>query len=416
MTDLTAPPSEAADFAGRFPAHVGAARLYGDEFHRDAAALYRSLRARHGAVAPALLEGDIPAWLVLSYREMHYVLTHPEFYDRQTEWNALDLVPPNWSQLWILGNNEAVLRAEGKDHERRSAAVHDALSGVDQFELRSRCERVADEVINEFAAVGQAELMSQFAHRVPAAVLSWMLGIPTAESPAMVRDVITLLNYTADSLDAHMRILARLGELIALRRERPTFDVASRMAHHPLTPPDDKLVQDLQIVAIGGQQPTAHWIGNTLRLLLTDTRFATTLAGGRRSVGQAMREVLWEDPPVANLTARWATRPSQLGHYRIQTGDLLVLGVAAAHADPHIRPDQAAGAGDSQAHLAFSHGPHRCPFPAQELAEVIAATAIEVLLDRLPDLTLAVEPEQLRWEDAVWIRGLASLPVVFTPA
>ncbi|MBL7500056.1 cytochrome P450 [Frankia sp. CNm7] len=415
MTDLTTEQRQAFALASRYPAHVDAARLYGEEFHRDAAGLFRALRARHGAVAPALLEGDLPVWLVLGYREMHYVLTRPELFDRRTPWNALDLIPPDWSLQWILAT-ESVMRSGGEEHERRSTVLHDALAAVNQFELRARCERIADALIDEFAAVGHAELMSQFAQQMPVRVVAWMLGFPLAEGPAVVRDLLILMDYTAEAPAAYGRLLARMHDLIRQRREWPTFDVASRMVHHPLAAPDDQLVEDMQYVVSGGQQPTAYWIGNTLRLLLTDTRFAMTLAGGRRSVGQAMGEVLWEDPPLANLSAYWAARACQMGGYQVQAGDMLVLGIAAAHTDPHIRPDQTTGAGGNQAHLAFGHGTHRCPFPAQELAEVIAETAIEVLLDRLPDLSLAVPADKLRWEESVWFRGLTGLPVVFTPA
>jgi hypothetical protein len=39
-----------------------------------------------------------------------------------------------------------------------------------------------------------------------------------------------------------------------------------------------------------------------------------------------------------------------------------------------------------------------------------------VLLDRLPDLTLAIPPRELRWQETVLCRGLVELPVVFSPA
>ncbi|MCD9590506.1 cytochrome P450, partial [Streptomyces sp. 8ZJF_21] len=38
------------------------------------------------------------------------------------------------------------------------------------------------------------------------------------------------------------------------------------------------------------------------------------------------------------------------------------------------------------------------------------------LLDRVPDLELAVEPDELQWMDSLWYRCLVSLPVTFTPA
>ncbi len=69
----------------------------------------------------------------------------------------------------------------------------------------------------------------------------------------------------------------------------------------------------------------------------------------------------------------------------------------------------------NRAQMSFGHGEHGCPYPAPELAEVIAKTSIEVLLDRLPDLTLAVPAESLVWRSSVWMRGLTSLPVTFTP-
>jgi cytochrome P450 len=47
---------------------------------------------------------------------------------------------------------------------------------------------------------------------------------------------------------------------------------------------------------------------------------------------------------------------------------------------------------------------------------VIAQSAIEVLLDRLPDLELLVAADELVWRESVWMRGLHSLPVRFTPA
>jgi hypothetical protein len=61
--------------AARYPAHDGAARLYGDSISQDAEVLYRRLRAEYGSVAPVLLEGDIPAWLVLGLATLPVTFT-----------------------------------------------------------------------------------------------------------------------------------------------------------------------------------------------------------------------------------------------------------------------------------------------------------------------------------------------------
>ena len=46
--------------------------------------LYREMRREHGAVAPVLLDGDVPAWLVLGYRELHQVTGDPVLFSRDS--------------------------------------------------------------------------------------------------------------------------------------------------------------------------------------------------------------------------------------------------------------------------------------------------------------------------------------------
>jgi len=38
-----------------------------------------------------------------------------------------------------------------------------------------------------------------------------------------------------------------------------------------------------------------------------------------------------------------------------------------------------------------------------------------VLLDRIPDVELAVPPGSLQWRPSAWMRALVSLPVRFSP-
>ncbi|CAM5512273.1 Cytochrome P450 OS=Streptomyces tendae OX=1932 GN=GUR47_05535 PE=3 SV=1 [Streptomyces tendae] len=59
MTDID--PSPDAVAAPGCPAHPGAVRLGGLEYQQSPSQLYRALRGEHGAVAPVLLDGGIPA-------------------------------------------------------------------------------------------------------------------------------------------------------------------------------------------------------------------------------------------------------------------------------------------------------------------------------------------------------------------
>ncbi|KUL37170.1 cytochrome [Streptomyces sp. NRRL F-4489] len=399
------------------PGGTEAVPLYGAGLSGDPARLYREMRARHGAVAPILLDGDIPGWFVMGYRELHQVTSNPELFARDSRrWHAWERIPEGWPLLPFVGYQPSVMFAEGPEHRRRAGAISDALTAIDQFELRQICERLADGLIDAFAGSGEADLMARYAARLPLLVIAELFGFPHTEVPELAADIAASLNEDEGAIAAHQRVAERMARLVKAKRERPGADVPSRLLAHPAGLAEEEVVIDLLVVMAAAQQPTANWIGNTLRLMLTDDRFALSLTGGRRSVGQALNEVLWHDTPTQNFIGRWAVRDTQLGGRRIRTGDLLILGLAAANSDPQVRPDFTdAGSDGNQAHMSFSHGEHACPYPAPEIAEVIAKAAVEVLLDRLPDVMLAVPDAELAWHPSLWMRGLVSLPVEFTP-
>jgi cytochrome P450 len=400
----------------RPPSAGDAVRLYGEEFDQRPKDFFQRMRREHGPVVPVLLEGDIPAWYVIGYREVNHVTGNPGLFARDTRrWNAWDLVPENWSLLPFVGWNPSVMLAEGEEHQRRSSAISDALDAVDRTELSDGCERTADALIDEFAGDGEADLISQFADRLPPLVVVELFGVPEAEVPGMIRDIGHVAGSDENAVPAHQRLQETMRRVAETRRAHPGPDVTSRLLQHPANLTVDELVNDLLPMMSAGHLPTGHWIGNALRLMLVDDQFAVTLQGGRGSVSQALNQVLWEDTPSQNNIGRFAVHSCELAGRRIRPGDMLILGWAAANADPQVQPPaHGAGAGN-RAHLSFGHGDHGCPFPAPELAEVIARTAVEVLLDRLPDIELAVKPDELMWLPSFWVRRLASLPVRFSP-
>jgi cytochrome P450 len=396
--------------------HPDAVPLYGPRYQEDPTGLYRELRRTHGPVVPVLLEGDVFAWLVMGYRELHQLLSDPRLFARDSRiWNQWDRIAPDWPLMPVIAYQPSVAFGEGPDHQRRVDAISDALSGVDQFELRGRCEEIADALIDGFAVGGEAELVTQYAYPMPVFAVAGMMGIPADEIEDIARDLVASLDGGEAAIPAYERVAGAMQRLIAAKRAEPGPDVTSRMLAHPAGLTDEELFFDIFVLALAGQEPTANWIGNTLQLMLTDDRFSLTLSGGRQSVGQALNEVMWENIPVQNSLGRWATRDTQLGGRHIRAGDALILGLAGANADPYVRPDSTVGPPANNAHMSFAVGSHGCPYPAPEIAEVIARTAVEVLLDRIPDVVLAVPAEELTRRPSFQLSGLLSLPVKFSP-
>ncbi|WP_419183798.1 cytochrome P450 [Streptomyces albidus (ex Kaewkla and Franco 2022)] len=424
---MTPPPQSAADEpvvqqaaqAHGCPAHADSVAMFGPRFvNEDRGQLYRDMREQHGAIAPVTLLGDIPAWLVLGYRELHHVTADPVLFTRDSSvWNQWDRIPPDWPLMPMVGRQPSILYETGVRHARRSAVVGDALSEVDSFELRSYAEQHADGLIDAFCGRAEADLIAEYAKQLPALVLARLYGFTVEDGAALLPSINALIDGADGALEGRQYIQRAMGSLLRSRAITPGGDVSTRMQTHPNSAEfsSEEILEDMMVNIIAGHQPTADWIGNSLRLMLTDDRFSASLSGGRHSVGEAMNEVLWEETPTQNIAGRWATRETYVSGKRIERGDLLVLSFAAANADPQVRPDQTVLTGANSAFFSFGHGEHRCPYPAQEIAEGIARTGIEVLLDRLPDVDLAVAPEALTWRPSPWLHGLESLPVTFSP-
>ncbi|WP_406330939.1 cytochrome P450 [Streptomyces sp. NBC_00203] len=396
--------------------------LSGPRFQTEPAELYREMRRDHGAVTPVVLDGDIPAWLVLGYRELHQVTGDPVLFSRDSDlWNQWDHIPDDWPLLPMIGRKQpSILYTVGERHRERAAMISDALEAVDPFELRSHAERFADELIDAVCAKGETDIVGDYAALLPVRVLATLYGFAEEQGPGLVTALNDMINGREGALAGQQHLAASMAQLLADRKAEPADDVVSRMLATANSGEgsgfsDEEIAQDLMVMMAAGHQPTADWIGNSLRLMLTDDRFAASLFGGRHSVAEAMNEVLWEDTPSQNIAGRWTSRDTQLGGRRIRAGDLLILGLQGANSDPQVRTDGSALTGGNNAHFSFGHGEHRCPFPAQEVAEVIARTGIEVVLDRLPDIDLAIPAESLTRRPSPWLRGLSELPVRFTP-
>ena len=401
------------------PAHALGAdavrRLYGPEAEADPMGLYEKLRAEHGTVAPVLVHGDLPAWLVLGHRENLDVVRTPSRFSRDSRrWRDMQegrvgathpLAPiAAWQPLCNF--------VDGEEHERLRGAVTDGLGRFDRRGVRRHVTRFANQLIDDFTGSGQAELVSQFAEHLPMLVMTQLLGMPEEFGPRLVEAARDMIKGSPTALASNDYIVGTLQQFVERRRRTPGEDFASWLIAHEAGLTDKEVVEHLRLVLIVAFETTANLIANTLRMVLTDRRFRASLAGGRMTLPDALEQVLWDEPPLTTILGRWATGDTQLGDQQIKAGDLVLLGLAAGNVDPAIRPDLSVPVHGNRSHLAFSGGPHECP--GQDIGRAIADTGIDTLLTRLPDLRLAVPETELRWVSTLMSRHLIALPVEFT--
>lgn len=170
------------------------------------------------------------------------------------------------------------------------------------------------------------------------------------------------------------------------------------------------MVEQLLLMMGMGSEPVPSLISNALRVLLTDERFAGDLAGGGMLVEDALDEVLWTDPPLSNLAVHFPLRDVTVSGTRLRAGEPVIISFAGGNQDALDSSQHKQG---NRAHLAFSAGPHTCS--GRNQGRLIATAAIEKLLDRIPDIELAVDAEKLEWRPGMYQRGLTALPVRFAP-
>lgn len=386
--------------------------LYSPEFAADPHRAYASMRQVYGALVPVELTPGVAATLVIDYRTALDILHDPEHFpaDPRT-WQKT--VPAGCPIRPMMEWRPNALRNDGEHHTRFRRATVAAIDAVDLHALHATVEQVAIPLINTFSGDGQAELIGQYAFPITFDVLNAVIGCPDEIGTSLVgafRDMFNAADPTA-SATVEQRIGAALGELIAYKRATPGDDIATRLLHHPAALTDDEIVHQLVTMYAAGSEPGLNLIVNTVLLMLTDDRFGGSLLGGSLSVRDALDEVLFNDPPLANYCISYPRQPVLIDGVWLPTHQPVLISMAACNTDPAVRSDDLTG---NRAHLSWSAGNHTCP--ASTLAYLIAQDAIEQLLDALPEMRLRCSREQLTWRPGPFHRALTGLPVAFPAA
>jgi cytochrome P450 len=128
-------------------------------------------------------------------------------------------------------------------------------------------------------------------------------------------------------------------------------------------------------------------------------------------IDSAIEELLRYGNPVEHGSARYAVKDLEIGGQVIPKGSMVLL-LSSANRDEQIfeQPEELDITREPNRHLAFGLGIHYCL--GAPLARLEGRIAIQKLIQRFPNLSLAVPGEQLEWRNTMAVRGLRSLPVV----
>lgn len=392
------------------PAHHTGGRvpLHGPEFAADPQAYYAYMR-HYGPTAPVELAPGVEATLVTDYATALQLLQDSGSFRKDARrWRDLNegRIPPDSPIAPVLAYRPNAMFSDGAEHLRLRQAITDSMARVEPRRVSQSTEQVSNFLISQFGSRGSADLLGDYAKQVPLFVFNELFGCPADIGDRIVFGITGM--FDGINAEKAMGVLfGAIGELIALKRAKPAADVTSWLMEHPAKLTDEEMLHQLALLLVAGNEPLRNLIGNTLHRLLTHDAYANQ--GGL--IDEAIDDTLWENPPMQNLGAHYPASDMEFAGQKLQAGDLILVSYAAANTGPAL--SAARKAGSNRAHLSWSAGPHACP--SKEPGRQITVTAIENLLNKLPDVELAVPTESLTWRPGPFNRGLTVLPAKFTP-
>ena len=361
------------------------------------------------------------AWLAVTHDSCAELLKNHQDFARDpanagssTQARILRFLPRT---LGLLATN--MLGHDDPEHRRLRSLVDQAFQRRTIAALKPMIAETADRLIDRLQGRTEADLMAEFCRDLPLSVICAMLGLPekdhdrfknwlgglkdTANVFAVIRAIPGLI-----SVVRYLRRVSRPGGgardegLIAALRD-------AEIDGQKLS--EDELVSMVFLLFGAGQETTTHLISGGLFALLTDAGQLRRLRDDPGLMPMCVEECLRYVSPVQMTKPRFATRDLVWQGRQFRRGDMLAAFLAAANCDParFDRPHTFDIARHPNPHLSFGTGVHFCL--GFQLARAEAAIGLQRLLDRFPDLRLAVEPGEIRWHKRLGIRALARLPV-----
>jgi len=371
----------------------------------------------------------LSAWLVTRYEDVRQALVHPRLSsDPRNASEAARAV--TWAvPAEVMGMGRMMLTSDPPDHDRLRRLVARVFTPGRVEAMRPRVQQIADELLAGFSTRGRADLMDEFALPLPMMVIMELLGLP-AEDRQGFRRMASGSGSTDPATVAAAGVLMRGYFVQNIERKRADLESAGRddlEAADLLTAliavhdegerlNQEELLAMTLLLLSAGFETTINLIGNGMLALLRSPDQMALLRADPGLITRAIEEFLRYDGAVEMVLPRFSTGEVSLGDVVIPGGgEPVLLCLAGADRDPARFPgaDHLDVRRDTTGHVAFGHGIHFCL--GAPLARLEGQIAFRTLLEGCADLALAVDPVELTWRPTMFTRGVAHLPVTFTP-
>lgn len=312
-----------------------------------------------------------------------------------------------------------MLDADGADHDRLRNLVHKVFTPKLIETLRTKIEAIANRLIDHIKDAGTVDLVHDFALQLPATVIANMLGVPATDNDQFSIWSQKMTGSTSNveqllTMPYMWGFIRYVRRMVAARRAEPRDDLISALVqasdvNDSLT--DDEVLAMVVLLLVAGHETSASLIATGTLALLLDPDQRHDLQQHPEIIKTAVEEITRYATPVINSTERYAREDVVIHDVCIPKGAFAIAALGSANHDEtqFVKPDALNLRRTDNRHLAFGQGMHYCL--GAPLARMELQIAFHFLLERLPNLRLAVAADKVRWRKSNFIRGLRSLPV-----
>lgn len=349
-------------------------------------ALYDRARAQDGIAFDPL--GN--CWLVTDHRAVRSILEDRRF-TSDLRFSSGGRPRPARRPFIQEVVEKQIIFSDGADHQSAQRVILQASSRKMQ-ELSGWIRELAAGLLQPLPARGEFDLVEDFALPYALQTICRVFSIPV-DDPGRVADLArwssTVADLTSGYLNIRMQEITLFGdyfrELVALRRASPADDLVSSFLSAGTFEEDEDLVINCMAAFAAGRVTTQKLISDGVPMLFPEWAAWREMVAANPGMTRRLTEELLRMVTPTRYLGRHATEDVDLsgewgpGHL-IRTGQRVVLFLEAANRDPARFPDphQLKWERQPNPHVAFGHGPHRCP--GASIARVEIQTALEALL------------------------------------
>ncbi|WP_406172723.1 cytochrome P450 [Streptomyces sp. NBC_00996] len=354
------------------------------------------------------------AWLATRYDDVKMITNDPRFSRREASVRQFTRLAPHFAP-----RPGALAWADQPDHNRLRRAASTAYTVGAVKRLRPRVQEMLDELVDAMVQDGPpADLVERVLEPLPISVVCEVMGVPADERQKVhdwTREIISTAGGAEASERAKKGLFGWIAQAIRDRQDSDGDDVLSLLggAVRSGELKEEEAISVAGPLQIGGEALTNN-SGQMFYLLMTRPELMDRMRNDPACRPAAIDELLRYIPHRAAVgLPRVALEDVVIQGVRIRAGDPVYVSYLAANRDPDVfpDPDRIDVDRDAGAHMAFGNGPHYCT--GAVLCRMQIELLIDTLLERCPDLRLAMPAEEVPFRQQTMIRGPISLPIAW---